>query len=81
MILDEIVAHKRRVYERLTSGGSIERLTGDLEKEIKTLPPPRDFLKGFSEDSVSIIAEVKRASPSAGIIREDFNPVEVAREY
>ena len=81
MILDEIVAHKRRAYERLISGSPVEKLIGELEERIETLPSPRDFIKGFSEDGVNIIAEIKKASPSAGIIRESFDPVELACEY
>jgi indole-3-glycerol phosphate synthase len=81
MILDEIVAHKRGVYERLLSGEPIGRLIGELEKKIETLSAPRDFIKGFTEDGVNIIAEIKKASPSAGIIRDGFDPVELAAEY
>ncbi|MCP3677056.1 MAG: indole-3-glycerol-phosphate synthase TrpC, partial [Deltaproteobacteria bacterium] len=72
MILDEIVAHKRSAYEKLLSKDPIGKLIGELEERIETLPSPRDFIKGFSEDGVNIIAEIKKASPSAGIIREVF---------
>ncbi|MCP3676246.1 MAG: indole-3-glycerol phosphate synthase TrpC, partial [Deltaproteobacteria bacterium] len=48
---------------------------------IETLLSPRDFIKGFSEDGVNIIAEIKKASPSAGIIRGSFDPVALACEY
>jgi len=81
MILDEIVAHKRGVYERLLSEEPVGKLIGELEKKIESLAAPRDFIKGFTEEGVTIIAEIKKASPSAGIIREGFDPVELACEY
>ncbi|MCP3677019.1 MAG: indole-3-glycerol phosphate synthase TrpC, partial [Deltaproteobacteria bacterium] len=81
MILDEIVAHKRSAYAKLLSEDPIGKLIRELEERIETLLSPRDFIKGFSEDGVNIIAEIKKASPSAGIIREAFDPVELACEY
>jgi len=81
MILDEIVVHKREVFARRIAGASVDRLIGEAEEQCAHLPPARDFLAGFGGEDVAIIAEVKKASPSAGIIRDDFDPVTVARVY
>jgi indole-3-glycerol phosphate synthase len=43
--------------------------------------PVRPFKKALTSRSPAIIAEIKRASPSAGIIREDFDPIKIAQEY
>jgi indole-3-glycerol phosphate synthase len=44
-------------------------------------PPPLDFSSALRGERVQLIAEVKKASPSRGVIRPDFNPVEIARTY
>jgi len=43
--------------------------------------PPLDFAAALSGDRIQLIAEVKKASPSRGVIRPDFNPVEIAQTY
>ena len=54
----------------------------DLRIKIDTLEPPRPFIKTVNRArSISLIAEIKKASPSCGIIRQDFNPCEIARIY
>lgn len=76
MILDEIVAHKSKQIE--------------LEKEIIPLNKVmegcndaviRDFKKAISNEDISIIAEIKKASPSKGVILENFNHIEIAKIY
>lgn len=52
-----------------------------LERRIATLPPPLDFRAAFAGDGLRVIAELKKASPSEGVIRPDFNPVPLARAY
>jgi len=54
----------------------------ELEKRIGDMAPARDFEGALrTANRPALIAEVKKASPSKGIIREDFDPVEIARIY
>ncbi len=77
MILDDIVAVKRR---EVTEGKTTTPLAA-LEAAIGGMPPTRDFRRALAGGDVAIIAEVKRRSPSRGVIREDFDPVRIAGEY
>jgi indole-3-glycerol phosphate synthase len=53
-----------------------------LEKQLGEAPPVRDFFAALAQSGpIRLIAEVKKASPSAGIIRADFDPVEIAGIY
>ena len=77
-ILDEIVAHKRTEIEAARR----RRTESQLETLVAQAPPVRDFVQSLaSAEHIGLIAEVKRASPSAGTIRDDFHPVDVARTY
>jgi indole-3-glycerol phosphate synthase len=77
-ILDEIVASKRTEIE-----ASRRRLPLDeLEVQAASAPPVRDFRAALEGPGpIRLIAEVKKASPSAKVIREDFDPIAIARAY
>jgi indole-3-glycerol phosphate synthase len=77
-ILDKILVETRQTIERDREKVS----AAQLESAIKDLPPCRDFYGALAAgDQVQLIAEVKRASPSAGLIRENFDPAEIAGQY
>lgn len=52
-----------------------------LQEDIKNLPATRGFIDALVGQNLALIAEVKKASPSKGIIRADFDPVVIARAY
>ena len=76
-ILDKIVATKR---EELAASMR-EVPIGALHDAIAARPMALDFAAALRKDGVSLIAEVKKASPSKGLLREDFRPVELAATY
>ncbi len=76
-VLGAIVAHKR---EELAARRRRVPL-GDVRGRAADAPPARGFAAAIKGPPVRLIAEVKGASPSAGVIRETFDPVAVARTY
>ena len=76
-ILDTIVAAKRLELEQQKEAISLST----LRQWCDVAPAPSGFGKALSSDGVSLIAEVKKASPSRGLLRADFNPVELATTY
>jgi len=78
-ILEKIVAKKR---ERLSSSKHRTSLS-ELKSLIRDVESPRDFQKAIKRDSgaIRLIAEIKKASPSKGLIRSNFNHLEIAAIY
>ena len=79
-ILDQIIATKKDEVSQRKASVPIEQ----LKETIKTLGRPRNFFQAVTKKGgkpLNLIAEVKKASPSAGVIRADFDPVKIAREY
>lgn len=79
-ILDEIVAKKK---ERLRLAKSRAPLSA-LKPRISDIGKPRDFkaaLKRKPDERIKLIAEIKKASPSKGVIRKNFEPLEIAKIY
>jgi indole-3-glycerol phosphate synthase len=79
-ILDKIAADKRLEVRCRQSETSLDQ----LKEQVTGLPKCRNFYKAVTAPNcqgINVIAEVKKASPSAGLIREDFDPVAIARAY
>jgi indole-3-glycerol phosphate synthase len=77
-ILDQIVQSKRREVEAAQRRMPLE----ELEAQAAEAPPVRDFRAALAGPGpIRLIAEVKKASPSAGVIRADFEPISIARAY
>lgn len=79
-ILDEIVQAKRREVGRARQARPLE----ELRAAVLDMPGPRDFhgaIAGEPHYGIHVIAEIKRRSPSAGLIRPDFDPAAIARVY
>jgi indole-3-glycerol phosphate synthase len=78
-ILEEIVWHKETEVTKMR-----EKLPlVELQRQILTAPPPRNFGAALQQGKTrpALIAEVKKASPSQGVLRHDFAPVAIAQAY
>ena len=77
MILNEIVSHNLQELELKKRSLPMT----ELRRMVLQQPPPLDLASALRGDGIKLIDEVKKASPSRGIIRPDFNPVEIAQIY
>jgi indole-3-glycerol phosphate synthase len=80
-ILEQIVQTKRQEVAHRQAAVPLDQ----LKETITTLGRPRNFFHALTKPTqpkaMNVIAEVKKASPSAGVIRADFDPVQIARGY
>lgn len=80
-ILDKILASKRIEVSAALDKKPLDQ----VREEAYTVSDPRDFVGSIHSKIVAgkaaVIAEIKKASPSKGVIREDFRPAEIARSY
>ena len=80
-ILNKILATKR---EEIAKASAIKSLK-EIHEEALAQPERRDFVGNLAKKDAAnlpaVIAEIKKASPSKGVIREDFNPAEIAKSY
>lgn len=78
-ILEEIVWQKEVEVDQMRERVPLV----ELQKQVLSAPAPRDFLAALQQSAAkpAVIAEVKKASPSKGVIREDFDPVAIAQAY
>jgi len=76
-VLATILAHKRR---EVAAAQAVRPLAA-LAARAAQAPPPRDFAAALRGPGIRLIAEIKRRSPSAGLIRPSFHPTRIARIY
>ena len=80
-ILDRILARKREELEAARAAAPL----AEMRRRAAAAPPPRDFVGALrakiAAGRPAVIAEIKKASPSRGVLRADFDPAAIARSY
>ena len=80
-ILDNIISKKIERVDALKKSISLDSLNEIIDKNNTFIDFKEKIQNNIIQDKISIIAEIKKASPSAGVIIEDYNPVEIAEIY
>ena len=80
-ILDNIIAKKIEKVDLLKKSTSLESLYKIIDKNNSYINFKEKIQNNIIQDKISIIAEIKKASPSAGVIIDEYNPVEIAKIY
>ena len=80
-ILKKIIDNKKTKINNLKKDISIDLLSQKIIENSTFIDFKKKIINNYNQDKISIIAEIKKASPSAGIIIKDYNPVDIANIY
>ena len=80
-ILNNIITKKIERIDFLKKSTNLDSLDKIIDKNNSYIDFKKKIQNNITQDKISIIAEIKKASPSAGVIIDNYNPVEIAKIY